>query len=65
MCQSCNAAAINGVLCHEQGCLDAWKDLTKECFECGCDFIPDSRYDRVCFDCLNPDLEYEDDWDDE
>ena len=53
-CDGCNPARINGVLCHESGCPEAWRDATRECFECGCDFSPVGRYDRICPDCLNP-----------
>lgn len=37
-CNSCSPARINGVLCHEGGCPDAWKDKPKECSQCGCTF---------------------------
>jgi hypothetical protein len=57
MCASCEALRINGVLCHEAGCPDAWKDYTRECFECGCDFQPSSRHQRTCMDCLEPQIE--------
>lgn len=61
-CQSCNLARINGVLCHETGCPDAWRDRAATCFQCGYDFTPDTRFQRVCEDCLNPP---DDDWDDD
>ena len=50
-CNSCEALMINGVYCHETGCPDAWKSYTRECFECGFDFSPEERYQRVCQDC--------------
>lgn len=50
-CQSCEMLSINGIACHETGCPDAWKDRTAECFECGCDFQPESRTQSVCDDC--------------
>lgn len=25
-CDGCNLMIINGILCHEQGCPDAWRD---------------------------------------
>ncbi len=53
-CDSCSPSRINGVICHESGCPDAWRDKTYECFECGCDFAPESRHQRVCQDCANP-----------
>lgn len=54
MCDSCQAMRINGVLCHEQGCPDAWRGKPAPCFECGCDFIPESAPTRysVCPDCI-------------
>lgn len=64
-CDDCSPSVINGTLCHEMGCPSAWKDYTKECRECGCDFSPDSKFATICPDCLNPepieeDEEYED-----
>jgi hypothetical protein len=43
---------INGLLCHETGCPDAWRDHDKKCFDCGCDFIPSFRDSAKCYDCL-------------
>lgn len=40
MCQSCEAVRINGVLCHELGCPDSWKDYRRECRWCGTGFYP-------------------------
>jgi hypothetical protein len=48
MCQSCEVLRINGVLCHEQGCPDAWMDEIRQCYECGCDFTPESRNQILC-----------------
>ncbi len=42
-CVGCNPAMVNGRLCHEQGCPDAWKDHIRECKECGAKFPPDLR----------------------
>jgi hypothetical protein len=53
-CNGCSPSTINGMLCHEAGCPDEWRDVTYECRECGCDFSPESRWDTVCDDCLNP-----------
>lgn len=50
-CDGCTPAIINGYFCHENGCADSWKDTVVECFECGCDFSPEERYQRVCADC--------------
>lgn len=50
-CDSCNPAMVNGVLCHEQGCQDAWRDYLAECRECGMEFYPEERGDRLCSGC--------------
>lgn len=42
---------INGVLCHETGCPDAWRDSQVECKECGVIFHPHERGERICPDC--------------
>ena len=39
---------INGVLCHEHGCPDAWMDETRECKWCGTEFKPIERADSFC-----------------
>lgn len=51
-CDSCSPAMVNGVLCHERGCPDAWRDASRPCFECGCDFYRSTRYQTTCDDCL-------------
>jgi hypothetical protein len=51
-CDGCQPANINGVFCHETGCPDAWRDHESECDECGMDFYPKSRGERVCQDCM-------------
>ena len=53
-CDGCSPSMINGVLCHETGCPEAWRDHTVSCFECGCEFRPSERYQRVCDDCSDP-----------
>jgi hypothetical protein len=63
-CDGCSPAMINGILCHEHGCPDAWRDKTVECFECGCDFFPEESRQRLCNDCLNPEP-FEDEEDDQ
>lgn len=50
-CDGCSPVRINGVFCHEPGCPDAWRDYAVECFVCGCDFYPKSRYQNHCPDC--------------
>ena len=51
-CDSCQPSRIQGKLCHEHGCPDAWKDYERECFQCGCEFIPEDRYQSHCDGCL-------------
>ena len=51
-CDGCCPCAVNGVLCHEDGCPDAWRDSTVDCFECGCQFHPTARRQTLCPDCL-------------
>ena len=63
-CNGCAPATINGVFCHELGCPDAWRDYTKECGECGCDFMPEDRYQTVCNDCVHASEMPDDDCDD-
>jgi hypothetical protein len=51
-CDGCNPSSINGVLCHEHGCPDAWRDAKVECKWCGEMFAPESRGDVFCeFSC--------------
>ncbi|MFW6061590.1 MAG: hypothetical protein ACOC93_02160 [Planctomycetota bacterium] len=50
-CDSCSPSRINGVLCHEQGCPDAWRDETRSCQECGTEFYPAQRHQQLCPDC--------------
>jgi hypothetical protein len=50
MCQSCEQLRINGVVCHESGCPDAWRDETRECRWCGSRFRPEYRNQRECTD---------------
>ncbi len=47
-CQSCQLLRINGHLCHETGCPDAWRTETRECRECGTPFRPESRAQHEC-----------------
>ncbi len=48
MCKSCELLRINGVVCHETGCPEAWRDKTRECKFCGCDFVPETRGQTCC-----------------
>lgn len=50
MCINCEALMINGVLCHETGCPDAWRDYPRECDFCGGEFVPESRWQNCCSD---------------
>ena len=55
-CPSCEMVAINGVPCHEQGCPDSWRFVTRECGWCGTEFKPESMGDRYCSqDCYETD----------
>lgn len=47
-CESCQVVRINGVLCHETGCPDAWKTATRDCKECGREFRPKERGQKCC-----------------
>ena len=47
-CHSCQLVRINGVVCHEAGCPDAWRDSTRECAWCGSDFVPEDRDQHTC-----------------
>jgi len=42
-CDGCSPSIVNGVLCHEQGCPDAWKDIELECYWCGTEYYPDQK----------------------
>ena len=50
MCKSCQVIRINGVLCHELGCPDAWRDEVRECLWCGNEFTPESQEQTCCSD---------------
>lgn len=50
-CDGCSPSMINGIFCHEQGCPDEWRDRKIDCSECGCDFYPLTRYQKVCVEC--------------
>lgn len=51
-CDGCSPSMINGTLCHEHGCSEAWRDYRVECFECGDMFFPESRDHRICQCCV-------------
>jgi hypothetical protein len=48
MCHQCEMLRINGVVTHESGCPDAWKDEIRECKECGSKFFPENRNQLCC-----------------
>lgn len=48
MCQSCEQLRINGVVTHETGCPDAWRDEVRECKWCGGSFKPTERHQYCC-----------------
>lgn len=52
-CDSCQPSMIQGVLCHERGCPDAWRDELVECTQCGNDFYPEERGLGYCPDCID------------
>lgn len=56
-CDQCEPVRINGTVCHETGCPDAWRDESIECRECGFNFIRDERYQTVCTDCVEAQYE--------
>lgn len=47
-CHSCELLRINGVVTHEIGCPDAWRDEVRECKNCGQKFLPEERYQECC-----------------
>ena len=49
-CSSCELMSINGIVCHETGCPDAWRDSKRECKWCGSDYKPEDRYQILCSD---------------
>lgn len=51
-CDSCDPARIQGVLCHEAGCPQAWRDESIECGQCGEEFYPAERGLNYCPGCV-------------
>jgi len=49
-CPSCEAVVVNGVYCHEAGCLDSHLFVTRECPGCGQLFEAEERGQRFCSD---------------
>lgn len=48
VCSSCAVAVINGLICHETGCPEAWKSEIRECRWCGSQFQPESKGQGFC-----------------
>jgi len=51
-CDGCSPVRVNGILCHETGCPDGWRDRAADCVLCGCDFMPEERGQNICPDCI-------------
>lgn len=49
-CSSCQLVRINGLVCHETGCPEAYKDERRMCKNCGSTFTPTVRQQRMCDD---------------
>ena len=47
-CDGCSPTMINGLLCHERGCPDAWRDQKRECKECGIPFHAEESRQICC-----------------
>jgi len=47
-CHSCELLRINGVVTHETGCPDAWRDEVRACEWCGQKFLPKERHQVCC-----------------
>lgn len=47
-CDSCQAVIVNGILCHESGCPDAWADRVRSCRWCGEEFLPEAKHQTYC-----------------
>lgn len=62
-CDGCSPSMINGLLCHEQGCREAWRDTPTVCSECGCYFFSAERYQATCPDCVRNHEEEEEQYD--
>ena len=47
-CHSCELLRINGVVTHEPGCPDAWRDYVNECKWCGQKFLLEEKHQECC-----------------
>jgi hypothetical protein len=52
-CSACQLLRINGVVCHETGCPEAWRDYQRECEWCGSLFTPEYRGESFCSEDCN------------
>ena len=50
-CDGCTPTTIGGILVHELGCPESWRDQHRKCKECGDTFYPLSRYQGICESC--------------
>lgn len=50
-CHNCETLAINSILTHEEGCPYYWQTQPIKCFDCGCEFHREAKYDKICPDC--------------
>lgn len=51
-CDQCEILVINGVICHETGCPDAWKGKTATCKLCDEDFKLQHSRQIYCRSCV-------------
>ena len=53
-CDQCQQLTINGVVCHEHGCPNAWEGVPVPCWSCGFDFVPEEKAHThvYCPDCI-------------
>lgn len=53
-CENCQLVSIQGVICHESGCITSWIDpltgsgYVRECEWCGSDFVPEEKNQEFC-----------------
>ncbi len=52
-CDQCHCMLIQGVLCHEIGCPESWRDTVRDCHECGFEFIPEESDQYHCQSCID------------
>jgi len=48
LCDQCDALVINGVLCHEFECPNAWRGAVRQCAWCGQEFKPENKFQKCC-----------------